>query len=110
MGLTILYGHPLQLRHDKGAVKMTTKSIRTPIQPWFTLVVAGSLLITLFSTALWWLASSAFCALLILNLQFIVFPTTADRYWLNRLSLGLVLALVVLANIKFLLISGLTWR
>ena len=43
-------------------------------------------------------------------LQFIVFPTTADCYWLNRLSLGLVLALVVIANIKFLLISGLTWR
>ncbi|MDG6768833.1 hypothetical protein ACEWFP_08540 [Lactiplantibacillus plantarum] len=86
---------------------MTTKSIRTPIQPWFTLVVAGSLLITLFSNTLWWLASSAFCALLILNLQFIVFPTTADRYWLNRLGLGLVLALVVLANIKFLIISGL---
>lgn len=89
---------------------MTTKSIRTPIQPWFTLVAAGSLLITLFSNALWWLASSAFCALLVLNLQFIVFPTTADCYWLNRLSLGLVLALVVIANIKFLLISGLTWR
>lgn len=88
---------------------MTTKSIRTPIQPWFTLVIAGSLLITLFSNTLW-LASSAFCALLILNLQFIVFPTTADRYWLNRLGLGLVLALVVLANIKFLIISGLTWR
>ncbi|WP_396426774.1 hypothetical protein [Lactiplantibacillus sp. DA1] len=74
---------------------MTTKSIRIPIQPWFVLVVAVCLLTILFSNALWWLAISAFCSLLVLNLQFIVFPTTADRYWLNRLSLGMVLALVV---------------
>lgn len=89
---------------------MTTPLVVAPIKKWFVSFVIVVVIVTLWSQAIWWLASSAFGSLIILNLQFLVFPNTADRHWLSRLSLGLVFALVLIANLKFIIVSAMVFH
>lgn len=86
-------------------------AIQVRHQSWqisFVIVVSGLLVTTLLAGSIWWLTGMALASLLVLNAQFLVFPNTADRHLLNRVSLMLVIGLLIIANLKFLVVTSLT--
>lgn len=92
------------------AIEMTVDKVSSRVRLCFVVIVLGMLLVTLLSDTAWWLASSAFGSLLVLNLQFLIFPITAERHGLNRLSMALVFTLLLVANLKFLLVSAISFH